>query len=97
MDQYKLSIFNAANDVIRRIHSPAPGEAVNLANGSADLGALIWAINTGFNAVSQLEDAMRVIEVYADKAFWQTAPEKTDAAADMGQQARIFIDRMLDA
>lgn len=97
MNKYKLSIFNTANDVIRRIHSPATGEAVNLANGSADLGALIYAVNTGMNAVSQLEDAMRVIGIYADPSFWTTVPEKTDAAADMGNKARVFLDQMTDA
>lgn len=53
---------------------------------------------SAFGAVREiaygLDEAMAVLKEYADPQFWTEVPEKTYAASDRGQKARVALARI---
>lgn len=41
-----------------------------------------------------LSEAMKTLNVYADKAFWTEVPEHTYAASDLGTRAKVALARI---
>jgi len=87
-----LKLATEATELLEELKKEQPGVPARISRD--EYVKLVAPMQVFKDLAWGLSEAMKTLDVYADKAFWTEVPEKTFAASDLGTRARVALNRI---